>query len=127
MANEKSEPTQYLVDVRSLSSELKKFADERDWAKFHSPKNLVMALTGEVGELNEIFQWLTTSESELAGSDPKTAVAIRHEIADVLLYLVRLSDVLDIDLNSAVAEKLKINANKYPSESVKGSAKKYNA
>ncbi len=127
MANEKSEPTQYLVDVRSLSAELKKFADERDWAKFHSPKNLVMALTGEVGELNEIFQWLTTSESELAGSDPKTAVAIRHEIADVLLYLVRLSDVLDIDLNSAVAEKLKINTNKYPSESVKGSAKKYNA
>jgi dCTP diphosphatase len=127
MAIEKSQLQRHLIDVRSLSSELEKFADDRDWAKFHSPKNLVMALTGEVGELNEIFQWLSTDESSLVANDPNTSVAIRHEIADVFLYLVRLADVLGIDLNDAVCEKLRINAEKYPSESVKGSAKKYNA
>jgi NTP pyrophosphatase (non-canonical NTP hydrolase) len=115
-----------LVDVHALSLELKKFADDREWEKFHTPKNLVMALTGEVGELNEIFQWLNDSESKLVSSDPKTAQSVRHEIADVFLYLVRLSDILGIDLNDAVTEKIKANAIKYPAESVRGSAKKYN-
>lgn len=118
-------PISKLVDVYALSQTLEDFAQEREWGKFHTPKNLVMALTGEVGELNEIFQWLSESDSLLVGGDPKTATAVRHEIADVFLYLVRLADVLKIDLNKAVVEKIAINAEKYPAELVKGSAEKY--
>lgn len=103
-----------LVNVKNLEEALQLFADERDWNQFHSPKNLAMALTGEVGELVEIFQWLTEEQSKNAAQDPKTARAVRDEVADVLLYLVRLSSVLGIDLNEAVTYKLATNATKYP-------------
>lgn len=103
-----------LLDVQPLTDALRRFAAERDWLPFHSPKNLAMALTGEVGELVEIFQWMTESASLDAGRDPATATAVRHELADVLLYLVRLADVLGVDLNQAVADKLALNALKYP-------------
>jgi dCTP diphosphatase len=103
-----------LVDVSGLEAALQNFADERDWNRFHSPKNLAMALTGEVGELVELFQWLTEDESKRVGQDPATARAVRDELADVLMFLVRLASVLDVDLDKAVAQKLAANARKYP-------------
>ncbi|WP_205665062.1 nucleotide pyrophosphohydrolase [Caldimonas tepidiphila] len=107
-------PKPRLIDVSALESALQRFADDRDWNQYHSPKNLAMALTGEVGELVEVFQWLTEEQSKTVGSDPKTAQAVREELADVLLYLVRLSSVLGVDLNEAVTAKLALNAQKYP-------------
>ncbi len=105
---------QTLVDFSALEAALQKFADERDWQKFHSPKNLAMALTGEVGELVELFQWLSEEQSRSIAADPQTAQAVRDELADVLLYLVRLASVLGVNLNDAVVHKLKKNACKYP-------------
>lgn len=99
------------------------FAAERDWDQFHTPKNLAMALAGEVGELVEIFQWLSAEESAAVMSSPR-AQDVRDELADVLIYLVRLADVLDVDLIGAGFEKLQKNALKYPVEEVKGSAEK---
>jgi dCTP diphosphatase len=104
-----------LLDVSALEVALQKFADDRDWHVYHSPKNLAMALTGEVGELVEIFQWLTEDQSKRVGKDPSTARAVRDELADVMLFLVRLSSVLGVDLNEAVTAKLIANAQKYPS------------
>jgi len=103
-----------LIDVSSLETALQQFADERDWQKYHSPKNLAMALTGEVGELAEIFQWLTEEQSKSVARDSNTAQAVRDELADVMLYLVRLSSVLGVDLNEAVTQKLAKNGRKYP-------------
>lgn len=103
-----------IVDFRELETLLQKFADDRDWQKYHSPKNLAMALTGEVGELVEIFQWRTEDESKAVATDPTSARPVRDELADVLLYLVRLSSVLGVDLNEAVTHKLAANARKYP-------------
>ena len=125
-----TEPTnsstiQPLLDVVPLSKALEQFATDRDWAQFHSPKNLVMALTGEVGELTEIFQWMTEAQSLTAGSSPDTAQAVKDELADVQLYLVRLASVLGVDLNEAVQQKLQKNAEKYPADKVRGSNKKY--
>jgi dCTP diphosphatase len=114
-----------LVQVRELAEILSEFAEERNWKQYHSPKNLVMALAGEVGELSEIFQWMTEDASKGASSDPSCAQAIKDELADVLIYLVRLSDVLDVDLNAAVLHKLKINASKYPVSKARGTSKKY--
>lgn len=114
-----------LVNVTVLSAALDKFATDRDWAQFHSPKNLVMALTSEVGELSEIFQWLGEDESKTAGHHPDTAQAVSDELADVLLYLVRLASVLGVDLNEAVRKKLDANAAKYPIAKARGSSKKY--
>lgn len=99
------------------------FAEARNWGSFHTPKNLAMALAGEVGELVEIFQWLTAEESSAVMSSPR-AQDVRDELADVLIYLVRLADVLDVDLIGAGFEKLQKNALKYPLEEVKGSAEK---
>lgn len=115
-----------LVEVQGAAQALKEFAEARDWAQFHSPKNLVMALSGEVGELNEIFQWMTEAESFNAASSEATAKAVRDEIADVALYLIRLSDVLGIDLNEAVSSKLAMNAAKYPVDLSRGVSTKYN-
>lgn len=114
-----------LVNVAALAAALEQFASERNWAQFHSPKNLVMALTGEVGELSEVFQWMTEAESKAAAKNPATAQAVKDELADVLMYLVRLSSVLGVDLNDVVQEKLKINAEKYPVEKSKNTSKKY--
>lgn len=115
-----------LLDAGALAEELRRFAAERDWDQFHSPKNLVMALTGEVGELAEVFQWVTEDQSRTVGSDPRTAQAVRDELADVTLYLVRLADVLGVDLDEAIRNKLALNAAKYPVEKARGSSRKYN-
>ena len=125
MADQADEAVPRLVDVQGLAQALAEFARERDWDQFHSPKNLVMALTGEVGELSEVFQWMTEEASTGAATDPKTAQAVRDEMADVLLYLVRLADVLGVDLNAAVQAKLRTNATKYPSDKARGSSAKY--
>lgn len=114
-----------LMDVKGLSQALATFAAERDWDQYHSPKNLVMALTGEVGELSEIFQWLTEEASKSVATNPDTATAVREELADVTLYLVRLASVLGVDLNEAVTQKLQKNAAKYPVDKAHGSHKKY--
>lgn len=115
-----------LIDVDSLIIELNKFSKIRDWDKFHSPKNLVMALTGEVGELNEIFQWKKDSDFLVENIDIKDRENISHEIADILFYLLKISDVLHIDLNEAAKNKLSINEKKYPVDIFFGSSKKYN-
>lgn len=109
--------------LHTLRDQLRAFADERDWAPFHTPKNLAMALAGEAGEVIEHFQWLTAEESAALPAEVADAVAL--ELADVLLYLVRLADVLGIDLAEAAARKLAINALRYPVERARGKADKY--
>jgi len=106
-----------------LAARLAGFARERDWDQFHSPKNLAMALAGEAGELLEHFQWLTEQQSHDLPADVKDAVAL--EMADVLLYLVRLADRLGIDLVAAAHRKIELNAIKYPAGKFRGSARKY--
>jgi dCTP diphosphatase len=114
-----------LVDVSLLQEAIGAFARERDWESFHSPKNLAMALTGEVGELVELFQWLSEDDSRRVARDSATARRVRDEIADVLVYLVRLAAVLEVDLDEAVRSKLAANARKYPIDRARGNAKKY--
>ncbi len=113
-----------LVDLRALQARLAQFARERDWDRFHSPKNLAMALAGEAGELLEVFQWLTEDESRGVARDAATARAVRDEIADVLLYLARLADVLGVDVDEAVRDKLRRNAERYPVDGARGHARK---
>ena len=107
----------------ALRERIRGFAAERDWDRFHSPKNLSMALAAEAGELLELFQWLTEEESKTL--DPAKLVQVRHELADVFIYLVRLADRVGVDLLDAAAEKIAINAEKYPADRVKGDALKY--
>jgi NTP pyrophosphatase (non-canonical NTP hydrolase) len=102
---------------------LKEFVVNRDWSQFHSPKNLAMALSVEVSEILEEFQWLTEEESK--NLSPEKMEKVRQEIADVLIYLIMLADKYDIDLIEAVNDKIKINEEKYPVEKSKGNAKKY--
>ena len=109
--------------LKLLNDALDQFAVDRDWDQFHNPKNLCMALSGEVGELIEHFQWLTPEQSERL-SDEKLA-AVTAEMADVYLYLIRLAQKLDVDLVDAAFKKIAVNARKYPAERVRGSAKKY--
>ena len=109
-----------LDDIRDRAAA---FARDRDWQQFQSPKNLAMALSVEVAELLEHFQWLTQEESRALDEQSKAAVA--DEIADVQLYLVRLADELGIDIISAVSLKAEKNEEKYPADQVRGSAKKY--
>lgn len=106
--------TARFVDVAALQEFLRDFTAARGWDRFHSPKNLAMALTGEVGELVEIFQWSTEEASHHAARDPSTARAVRDELADVLIYLVELAAALGVDLDEAVAHKLEANARRYP-------------
>ncbi|MCY1278384.1 MazG-like family protein [compost metagenome] len=121
-----STPPSPLVDVSQLAEKLEQFANDRNWAQFHSPKNLAMALSGEVGELTEIFQWMTEDASKEAARNPETAQAVKDELADVLMYVVRLASVLGVDVNAAVQQKLKLNGEKYPVEKAWNTSKKYN-
>ena len=109
--------------LTELRDAMRRFAAERAWERFHTPKNLAMALSGEAGELLEHFQWLTAEESASLPAPVREEVAL--EMADVLLYLVRLGDVLDIDLAEAARRKIAINAGRYPAEQVRGRAVKY--
>jgi dCTP diphosphatase len=109
--------------LTQLRDALREFAAERDWDQFHSPKNLAAALSVEAAELLERFQWLTEDESR--NLPPAELEKVRQEMADVLNYLVRLADKLDVNLLEAAREKIKLNAQKYPADAVRGSAKKY--
>jgi len=111
--------------LRDLRDELRAFAAARDWDQFHSPRNLAPALAVEAAELLEPFQWLT---DETAGSlPPQTLAAVEEEMADVLLYLVRLADKLDVDLAAAARAKIVRNGEKYPVDKARGSSRKYDA
>ncbi len=112
-----------MTEVQRLRDQLRAFAEERDWDQFHSPKNLAMALAGEAGELLENFQWLTEEQSRRPS--PEVLAAAGEEIADVLLYLIRLSDKLGIDPVAAADRKMIANAAKYPVDKARGTAKKY--
>jgi len=106
-----------------LRNALRQFAAERDWDQFHSPKNLASALAVEAAELLERFQWLTEDQSR--NLPPAELTRVRQEMADVLNYLVRLADKLDVDLLDAARDKIVLNAQKYPVEKARGSARKY--
>lgn len=112
-----------MTEFDKLRDQLRDFAADRDWDQFHSPKNLAMALAGEAGELLENFQWLTEEQSRHPA--PEVLAAASEEIADVLLYLVRLSDKLGIDPVAAAHGKMVANAQKYPVEKSRGTARKY--
>ncbi|WP_091458173.1 nucleotide pyrophosphohydrolase [Micromonospora inyonensis] len=110
--------------IDALAAALRRFADERDWGQFHTPKNLAMALAGEVGELLAELQWLTPEESVAVMADPGAGGRVRAEIGDVMIYLVRLADALGIDLVEAATDKLADSARRYPVENARGSAAK---
>ncbi len=111
-------------EFEELKFRLRQFAKDRDWEKFHSPKNLILALSGEVGELAEIFQWL--SEEQAKNLNQEYIQDASNELADIMIYLFRLFDVLNIDPLKAVNEKISLNEAKYPIELSKGNAIKYN-
>lgn len=115
-----AEETGEFARVRDL---MREFVDERDWDQFHTPKNLAAALSVEAAELLEHFQWLQHGRADELG--PEKLVQVRHEMADVLLYLVRIADKLDVDLMGAVQEKMVLNRAKYPAERVRGDSRKY--
>ena len=115
--------TSTIDTLAQLRERVAAFAAERDWDQFHNPKNLAMALAGEVGEILEHFQWLTPEQA--ASVPPATRDEVALECADVLLFLVRLADKLDIDLGAAAHQKLALNALKYPVEKSRGVATKY--
>jgi dCTP diphosphatase len=110
-------------DLEELKARVREFVAERDWDRFHSPKNLAMALSVEAAELVELFQWLTEEES--GRLDPERRRRVSDELADVLWFLVRLSDRLDVDLLEAAERKLAANAAKYPADRVRGQSRKY--
>jgi dCTP diphosphatase len=112
------------MDITKIQNQLKKFAIERDWEQFHTPKNLAMALSVEASELVEIFQWLKPEESN--SPDQKQIESINDEVADIAMYLLRFCSVLEIDLESAIKSKLERNAEKYPINLSKGNSQKYN-
>jgi dCTP diphosphatase len=115
MPADRADPT-----LHQLAARLAEFARERDWDQFHSPKNLAMALACEAGEVLEHFQWLTEAQSRDLPPEVREAVAL--ELADVLLYLVRLADKVGVDLGAAAFRKIDLNAAKYPADEVRGSA-----
>ena len=113
-----------IMNISEIQNQLKKFAIERDWEQFHTPKNLAMALSVEASELVEIFQWLNVEESN--SPDQRQIEKINNEVADIAMYLLRFCSVLGIDLEKAIERKLERNTEKYPVNLSKGNAKKYN-
>jgi NTP pyrophosphatase (non-canonical NTP hydrolase) len=112
------------MDISKIQNQLENFATERDWEQFHTPKNLSMALSVEASELVEIFQWLRAEES--ISPDKKQTDAIKSEVADIAMYLLRFCSILEIDIEEAIKNKLEKNAEKYPVNLSKGNAQKYN-
>lgn len=113
------------LDLAAVQEFQREFAAAREWDQFHTPKNLAMALAGEAGELLEIFQWLTPKQSAQVTDTKKGKSAVAHELADILGYVIRLADVLKIDLNQSLWDKLRLNEQKYPVARAKGNARKY--
>src|ERR1039457_2623800 len=115
--------TNRINSLESLRHRLRDFARERDWDQYHTPKNLSMALIAEAAELVEHFQWVEGDKSHLL--EDKTRKSVEEELADILIYLVRISDKLGVDIYEAVERKIAINESKYPADKVRGSARKY--
>ena len=113
------------MDLEKIKKTLRKFTEERDWEQFHNPKYLTMALSVELSELLEIFQWSKNGGLDEI-QDKKTKKEIEREIADVFNYIIRLSDILDIDIEKVAHRKIDENEIKYPIEKFKGSSRKYN-
>jgi NTP pyrophosphatase (non-canonical NTP hydrolase) len=111
-------------ELESIKLRLQEFARERDWDQFHSPKNFSMAMIVECAELVEHFQWLTDEQSKNLSAETLDEVSL--EMADIMIYLIRLADKLDVDLLETVNRKIKLNAEKYPVDKAKGLATKYN-
>ncbi len=111
------------MDIEKIKARIQKFSDDRDWNSHHNPKNLVMALSGEVGELNEIFQWLDFNDALNLPNDVHNHT--KEEVADIAIYLLRICMKLDIDLEDAIHKKMDKNEAKYPVGSSKGDQKKY--
>jgi NTP pyrophosphatase (non-canonical NTP hydrolase) len=108
--------------LEQLRRQLAEFAEHRNWQQFHSPKNLSMALIAEAAELVEHFQWLSQDQSRRLA--PETLAAVRLELADILIYLIRTADQLDIDLIAAATDKIELNGQRYPVEKVYGKARR---
>jgi len=113
------------ISLEHIRATQHKFIDDRDWHRYHTPRNLLLAMVGEVGELSELFQWRGEVGVLLPDWSPDDKKNLRHELADVFLYLVRLSEQCGVDLPKAVLEKIALNEKKYPAEMVRGSSKKY--
>lgn len=114
------------INLTMLEKEIFKFSDDRDWEQFHSIKNLAVALSVESSELMELFQWMTDIESNNVANDSAKFPKIKDEIADVLIYLIRISSKLNINLEEAILNKMEKNIAKYPVDEFKGSSRKYN-
>jgi NTP pyrophosphatase (non-canonical NTP hydrolase) len=112
------------MEIEDLQSELRAFTAERDWEQFHTIKNLILALTGEVGELAASVQWLESVDLDALNSDPKLRAAFNEEIADVFIYLLRLADVSQTNLIEVAKNKIEENAKRYTVEKSKGNARK---
>jgi dCTP diphosphatase len=113
------------MDLQPAQVRARRFVQERDWVRYQTPKNLAQALAGEVGELSEIFQWLTEAES--SELDASGRQLVEEELADILIYVLRLADVLDVDLEKVVDAKLSLNERRYPVETSRGDRTKYSA
>lgn len=111
-----------MSDLIDLRDRMRQFTEERDWAQFHDPKSLILALTGELGELAELFQWLPADTASERAKEGRLHQRAGEELADVLLYLVRLADVLDIDLAEAARRKLAGSSARFPADEVLGQA-----
>ena len=114
------------MNLPDIQQKLRKFAEDRNWDQFHSPKNLSMALAAEAAELLEIFQWLTEEQSKDIVNSEKEITQVKEEIADVFIYLVRLADKLNIDIEKEILVKIALNEKKYPINLSKNNAVKYN-
>lgn len=113
-------------DLDKMLTEIKTFVNDRDWEQFHSVKNLSMALSVESSELLEIFQWMSEADSNNVKNNPTVMGKVNDELADILVYLLRIADRTGVDLETAVYNKMKKNIEKYPVEKSRGNSKKYN-
>ena len=114
------------MDLSALGKLIEDFSIERDWTQFHSIRNLILAIVGEVGELAEIVQWIPDTHIETFLSNPENFQRLQDELADVLIYVMRLASISGIDIEEALVSKLDENEKKYPVEKSKGSSAKYN-
>ena len=111
------------MNLEGAQLRARRFVEERDWVRYQTPKNLAQALAGEVGELSEVFQWL--SEAESSQLNPQDRQAVEEELADIVIYVLRLADVLSIDLEQTVEAKLALNETRYPVDTSKGDRAKH--
>lgn len=117
--------TKDLIDVNDFKKSITEFVHARNWEQFQNPKNIAMALTVEAAELLEIFQWLTAEQAANIKNDASTKEKISHELADIMIYIIRLATQTEINLQTAISKKMQLNAQKYPAALVQGSIKKY--